>query len=184
MAARLTRYDRRTGQVENVAPKPIRPADFRALRTAPVVFSPVDPHILYFAANTLWKTRDGGHNWQQISPDLTRKTWEIPANVGKYRDEPTAQAVAARRNLCGGALAAGCQSHLGGHRRRPDSRDRRWRPALERRHAAAAGAVREGFHSRRRALRRADRLRGHQHAAPGRHAAAHPAHARRRQDLD
>jgi photosystem II stability/assembly factor-like uncharacterized protein len=88
---KVTRYDRRTGQVENVAPKPIRTADFRALRTAPVLFSPVDPHILYFAANTLWKTRDGGHNWTQISPDLTRKDWEIPATVGKYRNDPTAK---------------------------------------------------------------------------------------------
>ncbi len=88
---KVTRFDRRTGQVENVAPKPIRTADFRALRTAPVQFSPVDPHVLYFAANTLWKTRDGGHSWQQISPDLSRKTWDIPANVGKYRDTPTAQ---------------------------------------------------------------------------------------------
>ena len=83
---KVTRYDRRTGQVENVAPKPIRGADFRALRTAPVVFSQADPHVLFFAANTLWKTRDGGRSWQQISPDLTRKTWEVPASVGKYRE--------------------------------------------------------------------------------------------------
>ena len=88
---KLTRFDRRTGQVENIAPKPIRTADFRVLRTAPVMFSPIDPHVLYFAANTLWKTRDGGRNWQEISPDLTRKTWDIPANVGKYRDTPTAK---------------------------------------------------------------------------------------------
>jgi photosystem II stability/assembly factor-like uncharacterized protein len=88
---KLTRYDRRTGQVANVAPKPIRGADFRALRTAPVVFSPADPHLLFFAANTLWKTRDGGNSWQQVSPDLTRKSWEIPASVGKYRSEPSAQ---------------------------------------------------------------------------------------------
>src|SRR5579885_2905379 len=88
---KLTRFDRRTGQVENVAPKPIRPADMRALRTAPVQFSPIDPHTLYFAANTLWKTRDGGRTWTQISPDLTRKTWEVPANVGKYRDSETAK---------------------------------------------------------------------------------------------
>jgi photosystem II stability/assembly factor-like uncharacterized protein len=88
---KLTRYDRRTGQVANVAPKPIRAADYRVLRTAPVLFSPVDPHILYFAANTLWKTRDGGRNWQQISPDLTRKAWEAPPSVGKYRDAPTAR---------------------------------------------------------------------------------------------
>jgi len=88
---KVTRYDRRTGQVENVAPKPVRPADFRALRTAPVLFSPVDPHVLYFASNNLWATRDGGRSWRQISPDLTRKTWEVPVNVGKYRDSPTAK---------------------------------------------------------------------------------------------
>ena len=88
---KLTRFDRRTGQVENIAPKPIRTADFRALRTAPVMFSPIDPHVLYFAANTLWKTRDGGRNWQEISPDLARKTWDAPANIGKYRDTPTAK---------------------------------------------------------------------------------------------
>jgi photosystem II stability/assembly factor-like uncharacterized protein len=88
---KVTRYDRRTGQVQNVAPKPLRGADFRALRTAPVLFSPADPHVLYFAANTLWKTRDGGHSWQQISPDLSRKTWEPPANIGKYRDQATAK---------------------------------------------------------------------------------------------
>ena len=83
---KVTRYDRRTGQVANVAPKPIRGADFRTLRTAPVVFSQADPHVLFFGANTLWKTRDGGNNWQQISPDLTRKTWDVPASVGKYRE--------------------------------------------------------------------------------------------------
>ena len=88
---KVTRYDRRTGQIENVSPKPVRGADFRALRTAPVLFSPVDPHTMYFAGNTLWKTRDSGRNWQQISPDLSRKTWEIPASVGKYRDSETAK---------------------------------------------------------------------------------------------
>ena len=56
-----------------------------------MLFSPVDPHILYFAANTLWKTGDGGQTWEQLSQDLTRKTFEVPANVGKYRTEPTAQ---------------------------------------------------------------------------------------------
>jgi photosystem II stability/assembly factor-like uncharacterized protein len=89
---KLTRYDRRTGQGQNIMPKPFRSQEFRVLRTEPVVFSVIDPHILYFASNTLWKTRDGGQNWQQISPDLTRKTFEVPASVGKYRSEPTAQA--------------------------------------------------------------------------------------------
>ena len=40
----------------------------------------------------MWKTRDGGRNWQQVSPDLTRKTFDLPDTVGKYRSQPTAQA--------------------------------------------------------------------------------------------
>ncbi len=83
---KVTRYNRHTGQVQNISPKPLRGSDLRMVRTQPVLFSPADPHTLYFAANTLWKTTDGGHSWQQISPDLSRKTWEVPASVGKYRD--------------------------------------------------------------------------------------------------
>jgi hypothetical protein len=88
---KVTRYDRKIGQVQNVAPTPVRPADFRTLRTAPVVFSPVDPHVMYFASNTLWKTATGGRSWRQISPDLTRKTWDPPATIGKYRSADTAK---------------------------------------------------------------------------------------------
>lgn len=88
---KLSRYDRRTGQAQNIMPKPFRAADFRVVRTQPVIFSPVDPHLLFFSTNTLWKTRDGGRNWDQISPDLTRKTFEVPETVGKYRSQPTAQ---------------------------------------------------------------------------------------------
>jgi len=88
---KVTRYNRRIGQVQNVAPTPIRPADFRTLRTAPVVFSPVDPHIMYFAANSLWKTTTGGQSWTKISGDLTRKSWDTPANVGKFRGTDTAK---------------------------------------------------------------------------------------------
>ncbi len=87
----VTRYDRRTGQAQNVGPKPVRSADLRTLRTAPVLFSPVDRRLLYFAANTLWKTSNGGQSWQQISPDLSRKTWDIPATIGKYRNTDSAR---------------------------------------------------------------------------------------------
>ena len=90
---KLTRYDRRTGQAQNILPKAFRAPDFRMLRTEPIVFSPKDPHILYFATNTLWKTTNGGQSWQQISPDLTRKTFEVPASVGKYRDQDTAKPI-------------------------------------------------------------------------------------------
>src|SRR5262252_6663343 len=88
---KITRYDRRIAQVQNIAPTPVRPADFRTLRTAPVVFSGVDPHVMYFASNTLWRTSSGGKSWQKISPDLTRATWETPATIGIYRSADTAK---------------------------------------------------------------------------------------------
>ena len=89
---KFTRYDRRTAQAQNIMPKPLRGPDFRVLRTAPIVFSPLNPHVMYFGANTLWKTMNGGQSWQQISPDLTRADFEVPAGIGKFRSEPTAKA--------------------------------------------------------------------------------------------
>ena len=88
---KLTRYDRRTGQVQNIMPRPFRSAEFRVVRTQPVIFSPVDPRLLFFSTNTLWKTRDGGRSWEQISPDLTRKTFDVSETVGKFRSQPSAQ---------------------------------------------------------------------------------------------
>ena len=82
---RITRWDRRTRQVQDISPVPLRNAGYRVIRTQPIVFSPTDPRTLFFASNTVWKTRDGGRSWQQMSPDLTRRMWEAPANVGKYR---------------------------------------------------------------------------------------------------
>ena len=82
---KLTRFDRRTGQAQNILPKALRGPDFRMIRTQPIVFSPIDNKTLYFSGNTLWKTMDGGNNWQQISPDLTRKIWDIPASVGTFK---------------------------------------------------------------------------------------------------
>jgi hypothetical protein len=84
---KVTRYDRRTGQVQNVAPKLTRGPNYRALRTAPVLFSPVNPRKLYFATNTVWQTTNGGLSWQEISPDLTRTDSVVPPNVGKYSSE-------------------------------------------------------------------------------------------------
>src|SRR4030095_4011637 len=63
------------------------PAISRQLRTQPIVFSLADNKSLFFATNVLWKTMDGGINWKQISPDLTRKTHEIPKSGGKYTEQ-------------------------------------------------------------------------------------------------
>ena len=88
---KVTRYDRRTGQVSNVGPveggrggRGGPPPKYRTVRTQPVVFSTVDSHALFYGNNVLWKTLDGGINWKQISPDLTRERWDVPKNVGTY----------------------------------------------------------------------------------------------------
>lgn len=84
---KLTRYDKRTGQAQDVMPEAVRSGRYRFLRTAPVLFSPIDPKTLYFAGNVLFKTTNGGHSWDVISPDLSRASWDIPASVGIYRTD-------------------------------------------------------------------------------------------------
>jgi photosystem II stability/assembly factor-like uncharacterized protein len=92
IGGKLTRFDRRTGQAQNILPVPVQTEDFRMLRTEPVVFSPLDPHLLFFAGNTLWRTRDRGDHWEKISPDLSRPNYELPASIGKYKEDATKQA--------------------------------------------------------------------------------------------
>ena len=87
---KVTRFDWRTGQVQNVAPKPFRDPNYRMLRTAPVLFSPANPRKMYFGANTIWETVNGGTTWREISPDLTRRDSVVPASVGKYATERSA----------------------------------------------------------------------------------------------
>ena len=63
----------------------LRTGKYRFLRTAPVLFAPTDPHVLYFAGNVLFKTTTGGQNWEIISPDLTREKTDVPESIGVFR---------------------------------------------------------------------------------------------------
>ena len=78
----VSKFHVSTGQVQNITPIPVRSAEYRTDRTEPTMFSPVDLHILYYAANVLFKTTDGGHSWQTISQDLTRENPGMPASIG------------------------------------------------------------------------------------------------------
>jgi len=82
--ARVTRTNLELGEVQDVAPEPVRRGEYRYDRTLPLVFSPTDPHKLFFAANVVFESIDGGRNWRVISPDLTRATYETPANLGVF----------------------------------------------------------------------------------------------------
>jgi photosystem II stability/assembly factor-like uncharacterized protein len=83
-------YDRRTGQIKNAGPNIQGDADAsgktfsRNVRTQPLEWSPVDNTTLFYAQNAVWKTKNGGTSWTRISGDLTRQTWAVPANTGKY----------------------------------------------------------------------------------------------------
>lgn len=81
---KITKFDKRTGQTQNIAPEAVRSGKYRFIRTAPVLFSPIDPKTLFFAGNVLFKTQNGGNSWEVISPDLTRETYDIPASVGVF----------------------------------------------------------------------------------------------------
>ena len=136
-----------TGQVQNVTPIPVRGPDVRVDRTEPLMFSPLDPHTLYYGANRLYRTRDGGASWQAISPDLAREAGGVPASVGALH--PQGRRDAARR-----------RSMRSGPRR--STRDVLWagtddgfvwmtarrRRALVERHAAGAHAVEQGHADR------------------------------------
>jgi photosystem II stability/assembly factor-like uncharacterized protein len=82
--ARLTRTNQELGEVAEVAPEAVRRGEYRYDRTLPVVFSPLDPHALYFSANVLFQSTDAGNSWKVISPDLSRPGYEIPANLGAF----------------------------------------------------------------------------------------------------
>jgi photosystem II stability/assembly factor-like uncharacterized protein len=75
----MDRFDRRTGQRREVNPypwhysgEPAREIPERWQWTYPIIFSPVDPNVLYTSSQRLWKTTNGGQSWEPISGDLTR----------------------------------------------------------------------------------------------------------------
>ncbi|MGB9073935.1 MAG: hypothetical protein WCC22_14950 [Terriglobales bacterium] len=74
----VARYNRRTGLSQDVTPWPVSIYDseidqrrYRAPWSPILVFSPVDPKVLFFGTQYVMKTVDGGLHWEAISPDLT-----------------------------------------------------------------------------------------------------------------
>ena len=87
----VSRYDMATGQVQDVTPIPVRDPAYRSDRTEPILFSPLDPHDLYYAANMLFETKDYGRTWTTISPDLTREHSGQPASLKPLPDKDQAR---------------------------------------------------------------------------------------------
>jgi photosystem II stability/assembly factor-like uncharacterized protein len=95
---KVTVYNRLTSQKANVGPGggrgavvelPPNAPPARTVRTQPLNWSPKDPNVLFYATAGVWKTSNAGHSWTPISGDLTRQTWDVPANAGKYASTVT-----------------------------------------------------------------------------------------------
>jgi photosystem II stability/assembly factor-like uncharacterized protein len=70
---RLRRVNVRTGGIKAIQPvaRGGAPA-YRFNWSAPVLLSPHNPRVLYFAGNHVFRSNDRGDTWRVISPDLTR----------------------------------------------------------------------------------------------------------------
>jgi photosystem II stability/assembly factor-like uncharacterized protein len=75
----LTRYDHRSGQVQDISVWPDDPMGwgagdlkYRFQWTFPLVASQHDTDVVYAASQHVHRSRDGGMHWETISPDLTR----------------------------------------------------------------------------------------------------------------
>ena len=75
--AALQKYDHRTGQIQlvNVWPDSGSGAGkddkYRFQWTFPIVFNPHNSDVLYVCGNHVFRSENGGHSWDVISPDLT-----------------------------------------------------------------------------------------------------------------
>ncbi|HEX4962053.1 MAG TPA: hypothetical protein VF173_14540 [Thermoanaerobaculia bacterium] len=87
LGGRLSRWDAKTGQVQNVAPWPVssygaRPTTVRYRTTwiTPIAISLLPPHAIYQGAQVVFRSLDGGRSWEVVSPDLTGAASPLPAD--------------------------------------------------------------------------------------------------------
>jgi len=68
----LSRFDKRINQAKTIKPmSSLEEPPYRFNWNSPIYISPHDPKIVYTGGNYLFKTMDGGHSWEIISPDLS-----------------------------------------------------------------------------------------------------------------
>ena len=137
---RIQRFNKKTGQSQNVAPEALRSGKYRILRTMPLLFHPADPKMLLFATNVLWKTTSGG---QQLGDHQSRPLPRAAGRAGERRRLPHARPrddAPPRRDLRRRSVAARRQHDLGGHRRWARACDAGRRSELEERHPAGLRA--------------------------------------------
>jgi photosystem II stability/assembly factor-like uncharacterized protein len=89
MRTSVSLYNRKSGQTTYVGPDmsakgPNGENYNRNVRTMPIAWSPLQPGVLFYVSNAVWKSVDHAKSWTRVSPDLARQTWDVPASAGKY----------------------------------------------------------------------------------------------------
>jgi len=81
LGGHLSRWDARTGEVQNISPWPVssygqRPTSvkYRYTWITPIAMSQKAPFPLYQGAQVLFRSTDQGRTWATISPDLSAKS--------------------------------------------------------------------------------------------------------------
>ncbi len=89
LGGRLSRWDARTGEVQNISPWPAssygaRPTTvkYRYTWITPIAVSQKSPFPLYQGAQVLFRSLDKGRSWSTISPDLSAKSPQAKNCVG------------------------------------------------------------------------------------------------------
>jgi len=94
--------DTNSGQTRSIEPFPwmigsqgqsMAQARYRFNWDAPIVISPHDPGTVYWGGNVLFRSRDYGHSWDIMSPDLTTNDPEKQRDSGGeiYNDNTAAE---------------------------------------------------------------------------------------------
>ncbi len=89
---RLYFVDADTGEERGIRPVPAEPGqeEYRFNWSSPLLVSPHDPEVLYYGGNKLFRSRDRGAGWSEISPDLTGgPDWKAMTVMGVERDDDT-----------------------------------------------------------------------------------------------
>jgi photosystem II stability/assembly factor-like uncharacterized protein len=86
MRTNVSLFNRKTGQITFIGPDATERGTIynRNVRTMPINWSPIDPNLLFYTSDAVWKTVNRGHSWTRISPDLARQSWAVPVTAGKY----------------------------------------------------------------------------------------------------
>ena len=90
-SGRAYRVHLATREERGIRPVPADPKEeYRFNWSSPMLRSPHDARTIYYGGNKLFRTRDAGHTWDEVSPDLTRKLdWKKLPLMGVVRDSTT-----------------------------------------------------------------------------------------------